>query len=169
MGKITVRKRYAVRKSKLSEIYENLRDNIGESSDLFRSDRVEIVETNGDRTTDRIIYLVDKKPHLMETEGQIFPTLRGAVEKPFFERRIIVDSGAIPFMAKGADLMRPGIVSASPDIKEGKPLVIVEENHKKPLAIGIALMDYDAMMAAESGKVAKNIHYVGDDIWNLEI
>ncbi|MDD4127187.1 MAG: RNA-binding protein [Methanomicrobium sp.] len=165
MGKITVRKRYAVRKSKLSKIYENLRENIGNSTELFRSDRVEMVETTGDV----VVFLVDKKPYLMEIDGEVFPTLRGCVERPFLERRVVVDSGAIPFMIKGADLMRPGIVSVSDDLKTGKPFVIVEENHKKPLAIGMALLDSAGMMAMDTGKAAKNIHYVGDDIWNLEI
>ncbi|MBN2733393.1 MAG: DUF1947 domain-containing protein [Methanomicrobiaceae archaeon] len=165
MARLSVRKRYTVRKSKLSEIYEKLKESLGDSSELFRSDKVEMVETTGDVT----IYLVDKKPYLMEINGSVFPTLRGAVANPFTEKQVVVDSGAIPFMAKGADLMRPGIVSVSDDFKEGDLLVIVEESYKKPLAVGVALMNSGDMMAAESGKVAKNIHYVGDEIWNLEI
>ena len=164
MARLSVRKRYTVRKSRLSKIYAKLKENIGDSSEMFRSDRVEMVETTGDV----IIYLVDKKPEIMEINECVFPTLRGAVAKPFNERRVVVDSGAIPFMAKGADLMRPGIVSISDDIKEGEPLVIVEESYKKPLAVGIALKNSEDMMACETGKMAKNIHYVGDDIWNLE-
>ena len=166
MGKLTVRKRYAVRKSKLSEIYRNLEATIGKSAEQFRSDMVEVAELSGG---DVVIYLLDRKPHLMEINGKIFPTLRGAVEKPFDKRRIVVDAGAIPFMVKGADLMRPGVVDISYDVKKDEPVVIVDANHKKPLAIGIALMDADEMQGAQSGKVAKNIHYVGDDIWNLEI
>ena len=166
MGKLTVRQRYAVRKSKLSEIYRNLEATIGKSAEQFRSDMVEVAELSGG---DVVIYLLDRKPHLMEINGKIFPTLRGAVEKPFDKRRIAIDAGAIPFMVKGADLMRPGVVDISYDVKKDEPVVIVDANHKKPLAIGIALMDADEMQGAQSGKVAKNIHYVGDDIWNLEI
>ena len=166
MGKLTVRKRYAVRKSKLSEIYRNLEATIGKSAEQFRSDMVEVAELSGG---DVVIYLLDRKPHLMEINGKIFPTLRGAVEKPFDKRQIVIDAGAIPFMVKGADLMRPGVVDISYDVKKDEPVVIVDANHKKPLAIGIALMDADEMQGAQSGKVAKNIHYVGDDIWNLEI
>ena len=166
MGKLTVRKRYAVRKSKLSEIYRNLEATIGKSAEQFRSDMVEVAELSGG---DVVIYLLDRKPHLREINGKIFPTLRGAVEKPFDKRRIAIDAGAIPFMVKGADLMRPGVVDISYDVKKDEPVVIVDANHKKPLAIGIALMDADEMQGAQSGKVAKNIHYVGDDIWNLEI
>ncbi|MBP2134265.1 PUA domain protein [Methanomicrobium sp. W14] len=165
MVRIEIKKRYTVRKSKLSEIYRDLKENIGQSSELFKSDRVEIVET----TADLAIYLVDRKPYLMEIGGSVFPTLHGAVDRPFPEKRITVDPGAIPFMAKGADLMRPGIVSASDDIKKGKPVIIAEEKHNKPLAIGIALMDTEEMMAAETGKTAKNVHHVGDEIWSLEI
>ncbi|WOF15203.1 DUF1947 domain-containing protein [Methanoplanus sp. FWC-SCC4] len=165
MGKLSVRKRYTVRKSKLSKIYESLREQIGDSAELYKSDRVEIVETTGDA----VIYLVDKKPLLMDLDGIVFPTLRGAIAFPFPERRVVVDSGAISFMAKGADLMRPGIVSLTDDIEKDLPFVIVEESYNKPLAIGIASMDGADIESAEKGKVAKNIHYVGDDIWSLEI
>ncbi|WP_042706073.1 RNA-binding protein [Methanomicrobium mobile] len=166
MGKLTVRKRYAVRKSKLSEIYKKLEATIGKSAELFKSDMVEVAELSGGEI---VVYLLDKKPHLMEVNGNIFPTLRGAVEKPFDKRRIVVDTGAIPFMVKGADLMRPGVLEISYDVKKDEPVVIVDANHKKPLAIGIALLEADEMQSAQSGKVAKNIHYVGDDLWNLEI
>ena len=47
MGKLTVRKRYAVRKSKLSEIYRNLEATIGKSAELFKSDMVEVAELSG--------------------------------------------------------------------------------------------------------------------------
>jgi PUA domain protein len=165
MPKITVKKRHVIRKSQISELLERLTDEIGVSADHFRSDRIERVETDAPVG----IYLVDKKPLLMGTDEWAFPTLRGLVEHPIPERRVVVDSGAVRFVANGADAMRPGIVSISPDVRAGHPVQVVEERHGKPLAVGIALLDAPDMERQEKGKSVKSVHYVGDDLWNLEI
>ena len=52
-----------------------------------------------------------------------------------------VDTGAIPYVVNGADIMRPGIVAVTDDVKANAPVQIVDERHGKPLAIGIALFD----------------------------
>jgi PUA domain protein len=165
MAKLNVKKRYSIRKSRLADLRKKLENEIGETAGTFLSGNVEIVETD----SDFLIYLVNRKPAIMETDEWVFPTLMAVVDTPFETRKAVVDSGAVVFMAKGADLMRPGIVDLTGDIKEGRPFVIVEEKHGKPLAIAAALMDYVDIMASDKGKVAKNIHYVGDDLWNLEI
>jgi PUA domain protein len=77
--------------------------------------------------------------------------------------------GAIRFVTNGADIMRPGITDADPAITEGSFVVIGDVNHGKPLAIGIALYNGADLLAMEDGKVVKNLHFVGDRIWNLEI
>ncbi len=165
MPKITIKKRHVIRKSQITELLDRLADEIGPSADHFRSDRIERAETDASVE----LYLVDKKPFLMASETWAFPTLRGLVEHPIPERRVVVDAGAVRFVANGADAMRPGIVSISPDVRAGHPVQVVEERYGKPLAIGIALFDAADMERQEKGKSVKSIHYVGDDIWNLEI
>jgi len=44
--------------------------------------------------------------------------------------------------------------------------VIIDVNNKKPLAVGIALFSSSDMKIQKGGRVIKNIHYVGDEIWN---
>ena len=114
------------------------------------------------------IILVDGKPLLFEIEGQLFPTVRGALEMELNKRIVTVDKGAIRFVSNGADIMAPGIVGADSDIKEGDLVIIVEEAHRKPLAIGKALMNGPQMVEADSGKAIKSITYVGDKLWNME-
>lgn len=77
--------------------------------------------------------------------------------------------GAIRFVTNGADIMSPGIVETDENIKQNDVVIIVEETHKKPLAIGIAEITGEEMVNNDSGKAIQNIHYIGDDIWNLEI
>ncbi|HXW99465.1 MAG TPA: RNA-binding protein, partial [Methanomicrobiales archaeon] len=129
------------------------------------SDRVEMTEIDAPFS----LFLVDRKPLLMRKGDWVFPTVKGAIERPFPERNIVVDMGAVPFVAKGADVMRPGIVSVSDDVKAGSPAIVVDEKHRKALAVVIALFDAAALRAETKGKMAKAVHHVGDTLWALEL
>jgi PUA-domain protein len=165
MKKIVVKKRHSIRKSQGLELLTRLAEQIGASADLFRADMIEVLETNADVS----LFMVNKKPLLMDTGNWTFPTLKGAVHCPFPERRVTVDAGAISSVVNGADIMRPGIVAVTDDVKANAPVQIVDERHGKPLAIGIALFDAPAMRASTTGKMVKKFHHVGDEFWNLEI
>ena len=164
MAKIIPKKRHSIRKTQVSELTARLTTEIDGAADLFSGERLEVVETN----TGLQIFLVDRKPLLMEYRETVFPTLRGALERPFPQRRIVVDSGAVPYVINGADVMRPGIVSVTDDVRAGGLVQIVEERHGKPIAIGVAILDASEIRVRTGGKMAKNIHYVGDEIWNIE-
>jgi PUA domain protein len=165
MKKIVVKKRHSIRKSQAQALLARLFDQIGNSALFFHADMIEVIETNADVS----LFLVNKKMLLLDTGDWVFPTLQGAIQFPFPERRVVVDAGAIPYVVNGADVMRPGIVSVSDDVKADSPVQIVDERHGKPLAIGIALFDAPDIRARTSGKMCKNIHHVGDEIWNIEI
>jgi PUA-domain protein len=115
------------------------------------------------------LILVDGKPLLFEIEGQLFPTVRGALEMGLNNRIVTVDKGAVRFVSNGADIMAPGIVEADSEIKEGDLVIIIEEAHRKPLAIGKALMSGPQMVEADSGKAIRSITHVGDKLWNMEL
>jgi PUA domain protein len=115
------------------------------------------------------LILVDGKPLLFEIEGQLFPTVRGALEMELNKRIVTVDKGAVRFVSNGADIMAPGIVEADSEIKEGDLIIIIEEAHRKPLAIGKALMSGPQMVEADSGKAIRSIIHVGDKLWNMEL
>lgn len=115
------------------------------------------------------LILVDGKPLLFEMDGQLFPTVRGALELELNKRIVTVDKGAVRFVSNGADIMAPGIVDADPDIKEGDLVIIIEEAYRKPLAIGKALLNGPEMVKADSGKAIKSITHVGDKLWNMEL
>ncbi|MDD4256197.1 MAG: RNA-binding protein [Methanofollis sp.] len=165
MEEIKVKKRHTIKKSEIARIRNALKDEIGNEETLFTSKSIEVVET----TSAFSIYLVEKKPAFMAFEDWIFPTVRGAIEHPFAARRITIDSGAVPYVMNGADIMRPGIVAATPDIKKDRPCIIAEERYGKPLAVGIALYDAAELIALEKGKAVRTVHRVGDLIWNLEL
>ncbi len=165
MADIIIKKRHAIKKGQLASLMEKLKLSIGDDAALYTAPMIEIAET----TSKFNIYLVDKKPFLIEMEEWAFPTLRGAILRPFTGHRIVVDMGAVPYLINGADIMRPGIVSVTPDVKAGIPALAVDESHGKPLAVVMPLYDADGILALGKGKAAKNLHYVGDELWNLEL
>ena len=79
---------------------------------------------------------------------------------------VVVDMGAIQFVCKGANIMRPGIKEFS-DFKKGDIVCVIEESQKKILAVGIAEMSSDELKEAKKGEVIKNIHYISDNFWEI--
>ena len=77
--------------------------------------------------------------------------------------------GAIRFVSNGADIMSPGIVDADENIKPNDIVFIVDETHKKPLAVGLSLITGPEMVENDSGKAIETKHFVGDKIWNFEL
>ena len=79
-----------------------------------------------------------------------------------------VDHGAIPFLLNGADCMGAGIHLTDISIKSGDLIWIKDEEHGKPLAIGIAIVDGEEMVEMKKGKAVETIHWIGDELWELE-
>jgi len=111
------------------------------------------------------IFIVNGKPLLARSSGALFPTLAFDEVLPLLPK-IVVDMGAVPYVCKGADVMAPGVVRIEGDFDENDLLLVLDERHGKPLAIGVALFNSQAMKNLKQGKIMKNIHYVGDKVWN---
>lgn len=158
-----VKSRVQLRKNVKNKMLKDLVSTFGEELSYLEDKTLEKITLE-----EYSLILVDGKPLLFEIEGHVFPTVRGALEMELQKRVVIVDKGAIRFVSNGADIMAPGIVGADPEIKEGDLVIIVEETHQKPLAIGKAIMGGSEMVEATSGKAIKSISHVGDKLWNTE-
>ncbi len=132
-----------------------------EEPEALRGLSLEVAETDGDFN----LILLGGRPVFMMVEDRPFFTVRGALEFAPKRKMVIVDSGAVSFIVNGADVMAPGIVEADPEIVPGDPVVVVEERHRKPLAVGVALLPGPEMRG--SGKAVKSVHHVGDDLWDV--
>jgi PUA domain protein len=94
----------------------------------------------------------DYLPFLSETETlEKFPS-------------VTVDMGAVKFMCKGANLMRPGIRSFT-EFEKNKLVCIIEESQHKFLAIGKSLVSSEEAEKMDKGEILKNIHYISDKFW----
>ena len=77
---------------------------------------------------------------------------------------VTVDMGAVQFVCKGANIMRPGITKFS-DFESGEIVCIVEESQNKFLAVGKAEMSSKELEDTKNGEVIKNMHYISDVFW----
>jgi len=113
------------------------------------------------------IILINKQPAFFYHQDKPIPTLKYLQQNQIL-KKITVDMGAVKFVINGADIMRPGITQIENNIEKDEPIVIVDKNNHKPLAVGIALLNSTEMEEQTEGKSIKNIHYIGDEIWNLQ-
>ncbi|MFH1439083.1 MAG: PUA domain-containing protein [Candidatus Woesearchaeota archaeon] len=162
---MTNKMRKQLSKKEIKELAEDIETKIGLTDVISKKDNVimedDTIVVNG---TIRFFYKANR----------IIPTLKfiislGDVFSDKFRsanlKTITVDKGAIKFVVNGADIMRPGITKIDDGIDNDDFVIIIDEEHRKPLAIGISLLDSEELKAAKEGKVIKNIHYVGDDVW----
>ena len=111
------------------------------------------------------ILILDGEIIFFEYEGRMFPALRALLDGLIDVPKITVDMGAVRFVVNGADIMRPGITMIDDRVKENGIVVIVDENHGKPLAVGVSKMTAVDLRAASGGKVIRSIHHINDDLW----
>lgn len=109
------------------------------------------------------IYFLDGLPSIIQVNDTMIPTLTC----PCLDRlpSAIVDMGAVPYVCNGADIMAPGIVEIRGEFEEGGLIVVRDVRHGKALAISSALFSSQNMRSVKKGKVLKNLHYVGDQLW----
>jgi len=156
-------KRFFVRKREGKRLLHEVSKSLGiDAEKIFGSKpQIEIVETKRNK-----ICLIDGAPLLAMADDVIFPTL-------FFKEyvsqlpKITVDMGAVPYICNGADVMAPGIVEVNGDFEEGALVTVVDERNKRPIAVARSLFDSEKTRSLDKGKAFKNLHYVGDEIWNL--
>lgn len=160
-----IKARHHLREDAVRKILDNLKENFGEAVEAdYAGKKLEIAETDEDQS----FILVNGEPLLFSVCDTVFPTIRGALRMKSKKKRVVVDMGAVKFVAKGADIMSPGIVDVDTSIRKGDLVIVCDEVHGKPLAIGKALVNADAMMG-NRGKAVKSLHYIGDRIWKLEL
>ncbi|MDR0913123.1 MAG: DUF1947 domain-containing protein [Methanobrevibacter sp.] len=154
-----IKKRYFLKKKKVKELKKELGDF---SAAILDSAKIEMLETD---LMDFV--LVNNEPSIIIIDSKPYPTLKSVISNHFELKKVVVDMGAVKFVTNGADIMSPGIVETD-EVKPGDVVVITDENHNQPLAIGISLIDGESMVKNNTGKAIKTIHYISDDIWNFK-
>jgi len=163
----TIRKRRPVRRKNIAPLLKELEESL--KIDLSVDGAfLEMAEYG----TWQMVF-VDKVAKTVEVEDDenkrfTFLTLRGFLDYPEAGKWVEVDHGAIPFLMNGADCMVAGVQAADENIVEGELVWIRDMTHKKPLAIGWSVMSGNEMASATKGKGIKTLHWVGDELWEME-
>jgi PUA domain protein len=135
---------------------------LNELSSRFHISSIKKVETA--KIDEKEVYLFDEVVEFISDENGIYPFLGGNYTDSL--PKVVVDMGAVRFVCNGADIMAPGIIEMD-ELRKGDLVVIRDVTHGKALAIGIANSSSSDIRSTRKGKVVKNIHYVGDKIWDV--
>ena len=105
---------------------------------LSKKDQVELLEDEKLK-----LILINKEPSFFYYQGREVPTLK-YLQSHDLLKKITVDMGAVKFVVNGADVMRPGITEIE-EIPKDDFIVVIDENNKKPLSVGVALFGAEEM------------------------
>lgn len=164
---MNIRQRHFIKHTEIRDLKEDILKQYNNDfiEQIFpKKCNIELILTEAGDT----LYAVNNELTLWKSEDGYIPVLTLLLDNKVDLKTIVVDKGAIRFVTNGADIMRPGITEIDASIKKGDIMQIVDENHKRPLAVGKALFNAKEMEAKTSGKVVKNLHTIQDSVWNFE-
>jgi len=156
-------KRHFIREKEAKAILQEASEKLKKDLETVFGSKVnmELTETDFCKT-----FLINGKPSLFKIGKNIYPTL-------IFEEvlasmpKIVVDMGAVRHICNGANVMAPGVVSCEGNFGEGDLVVVIDEKHRKPIAVGEVLYNNNIISKIRQGVVVRNVHFVGDKVWKL--
>ncbi len=145
---------------------------------ISKSETSTLLKTVSDRWKIEFPKIKNLKVHQISNEAQIITGEGIKILKindeylPFLSEtetlekfpNVVVDMGAVKFMCKGANLMRPGIKKFT-EFEKDNLVCIIEESQHKFLAVGKAMVSSSELENMEKGEVIKNMHYISDKFW----
>ncbi|WP_148688492.1 DUF1947 domain-containing protein [Methanopyrus sp. SNP6] len=160
-----VSRRHPISEKDLQEVLEELRVSSGVSLREVLTGLVEVAYVKDD-DIERLLIKDDKVMAFERHEGWL-PTIHALLQldEENYDHVVIVDMGAVRPVASGADIMVPGIVEVRGEFEEGDGVVVIDERNRRPLAVGIALMGAREIEGSERGRAVRNVHHVGDRLW----
>lgn len=99
-------------------------------------------------------------------DGRHVPAITDSDAMARMRHFILVDRGAVRHVVNGAHVMRPGIREYS-EFGSGDILVVRELDYKRPIALGVAVVESSELPTMEKGLVVKNLHHLRDKAWEL--
>jgi PUA-domain protein len=157
-----IKRRHFLREKDAIQLLNDFSEKLSIDFRQLFGDKIQLEEADSQAAK---IYFINNKLLLAVFNNTLVPTLFSNEILDTFPK-IVVNMGAVPHLCNGADLMAPGVVRIEKDYNKGNYVVVVDERHNKPLAITIALEDSQNARNMTHGKIARNIHYIGDTLWN---
>ncbi len=154
-----------LRKKEANQIKDTLVTTYPKASELIR----EVDEVTVVREDDLDVILLNGMPAFSTYGTTYIPTLlliklrlRDLVPKA------VVDEGAVKHLINGADVMAPGIIELE-EFGKDEIVSVWEPKKQAPIVVGKALADSKTIKEMKKGKAVKNLHHVGDELWDLTL
>jgi PUA domain protein len=100
------------------------------------------------------------------------PTLRFVHQYPEMWTTYVADSGAIPYILGGANLMCGGLTSKGGsmpiDLEEGSPVIVLAEGKETAIAVGFMKMSTQEVRDKNKGVAIEIAHFLGDGLWGAK-
>lgn len=155
-------KRQVVSKHDSRELIAEVERATGARLEVPRSAQVEILEPDEES---RFVIIDEKFTFVGGPEGSYFPFV-GSHEAVGLFPSVTIDEGALKYIIKGADVMRPGITKYDDWGEAGRLVVVREEKKGRAAAVGRAQVASGEMSELKKGSCVKNLHHAGDKFWN---
>lgn len=134
----------------------------GVALEVPRSAQVEILEPDADT---KFVVIDGRFVFIAGTGVEGYLPFVGSPEALGLFRSLTIDDGAVKYIVKGADVMRPGISKYEEWGEAGKLVVVREDKKGRAAAVGRAEVASSAMAELKKGNCVKNLHHVGDRFW----
>jgi malignant T-cell-amplified sequence len=134
----------------------------GVKVEVPRSAQVEILEP--DENTKFVV--IDGRFTFVSGPGKDYLPFVGSSEAAGLFPSVSIDEGALKYIIKGADVMRPGISKYDQWGETGKLVVVREDKKGRAAAIGRTAVTSVEMADLKKGNCVKNLHHVGDKFWD---
>lgn len=156
-------KRHVVSKTDSRELIAGIERSAGIHLEVQRSAQVEILEPDEES---RFVIIDGRFTFVSGEAGSGYLPFVGSSQAVGLFPSVTIDEGAVKYIIKGADVMRPGI-SKYDDWGETGILVVVREDKKgRAAAVGRTAVRSSEMAELKKGNCVKNLHHVGDKFWD---
>jgi PUA-domain protein len=156
-------RRYSLKSKQAKQILNEVSQRFRMDADVLFGSKASVEVAESDVGS---VYLVNGKPLFFKVEEKVMPLLLFQ-EFASHAPKIVVDMGAVPYVCNGADIMAPGVVMVEGEFSKGDVVLVVDEKHGKPLALGKSLYDAETAKSTKQGALVKNVHFVSDKIWDF--
>jgi predicted RNA-binding protein (TIGR00451 family) len=156
-------KRQVVSKHDSRDLIAEIEKSAGVALDVPRSAQVEILEP--DEQT-KFVIIDGRFTFVGGLGGGGYLPFVGSPEAVGLFPSVTIDEGAVKYIIKGADVMRPGITKYDEWGEAGRLVVVREDKKGRAAAVGRTAVSSAEMADLKKGNCIKNLHHAGDKFWD---
>jgi malignant T-cell-amplified sequence len=155
-------KRQVVSKRDSRALIAEVERSAGVHLEVPRTAQVEILEPDEESK----FVIIDGRFTFVTSGDGVYIPFVGSAEAVALLPSVTIDQGALKYILKGADVMRPGIRKFDDWGDQGRLVVVREEAKGRAAAVGRTVVASAEMAELKKGNCVKNIHHAGDKFWN---